>query len=109
MRELARSANLSVGHFTRSFEQATGLPPHRYLLHVRLSRARRLIAQRAPEVSLAEIAATCGFSDQGHLGRHFRRVFGMTPAGFRRAQERLGSPNNKSTAAALPWAVKFSL
>jgi AraC family transcriptional regulator len=97
VRELAGAANLSVGHFTRSFEQATGLTPHRYLLHLRLSRARQLIAQRAPGLSLAEIAATCGFSDQGHLGRHFRRVFGMTPAAFRRAQERPGGPNGKST------------
>jgi AraC-like DNA-binding protein len=100
VRELARAANLSMSHFTRSFEQATGLTPHRYLLHVRLSRARQLIAQRAPELSLAEIAATCGFSDQDHLGRHFRRVFGMTPAAFRRTQERPGSPNGKSTGGA---------
>ena len=97
---MARAANLSVSHFTRSFEQETGLSPHRYLLHVRLTRARQLIAQRAPSLSLAEIAATCGFSDQGYMGRHFRYVFCVTPAAFRRAQGRPGDPRNKPTASA---------
>jgi AraC-like DNA-binding protein/rRNA maturation protein Nop10 len=102
--ELARAADLSVSHFTRSFEKATGLTPHRYLLHARLSRARQLIAQQAPALSLAEIAALCGFSDQGHLGRHFRCVFGMTPAAFRRAQGSPGDPQRKSAGCAGPGA-----
>ena len=60
------------------FRQLTGHTPHQYLLLVRLNHARRLIAQRNPPLTLAEIAATTGFCDQAHLNRHFRRFFGTT-------------------------------
>jgi AraC family transcriptional regulator len=87
--ELAHRANLSVDHFARLFERVTGLTPHRYLLQVRLSRARAMMTRRAPAMSLGKIAVTCGFADQTHFGRHFRRSFGMTPTAFLRMQ--LGS------------------
>jgi len=39
-------------------------------------------------VCLKEVAGRCGFYDQTHLSRHFRRIFGTTPAEFLRAHER---------------------
>jgi AraC-like DNA-binding protein len=82
--ELAAQAQLSRGYFAQAFRQLTGDAPHQYLLQVRLSHARQLLAQNNPALSLGEIAASCGFSDQAHLSRHFRRFFGTTPAAFRR-------------------------
>ena len=84
--ELAHQARLSVDHFVRTFQKVTGSTPHQYVLRVRLNHARKLMAQRAPVMSLAEIAVTCGFADQAHFGRHFRRFFGTTPAAFLQAQ-----------------------
>jgi AraC-like DNA-binding protein len=84
--ELASMARMSRSHFALMFRQLTGYTPHQYLLLVRLNHARRLIGQRNPPVSLAEIAATTGFCDQAHLSRHFRRFFGTTPAAFRAQQ-----------------------
>jgi AraC-like DNA-binding protein len=81
--ELASLAKMSRSHFAVMFRQLTGYTPHQYLLLVRLNHARRLIGQRNPPLSLAEIAATIGFCDQAHLNRHFRRFFGTTPAAFR--------------------------
>jgi AraC family transcriptional regulator len=86
--ELAAQAQLSRSHFVQAFRQRTGHAPHQYLLRVRLSHARKLLAQEDQELSLSEIAAACGFSDQAHLSRHFRRAFGTTPAAFRRRQRR---------------------
>jgi AraC family transcriptional regulator len=98
--ELARRANLSVDHFARSFEKATGLTPHRYLLQVRLSHARALMTRPWRPLSLAEIAVTCGFADQAHFGRHFRCFFGMTPTAFLRAQAARSAPHQPATTPA---------
>ena len=76
-------AQMSRSHFALLFRQFTGYTPHQYLLLVRLNHARKLIAQSNPTWPLAEIAAMSGFCDQAHLNRHFRRVFGTTPAAFR--------------------------
>jgi AraC-like DNA-binding protein len=86
--ELASQVGLSPRHFARSFLQATGCTPHDYLLQLRLSRARELMTRPSQAVCLKQIAESCGFYDQTHFGRHFRRVFGTTPAAFLRAQER---------------------
>ncbi|MCP6275069.1 helix-turn-helix domain-containing protein, partial [Klebsiella pneumoniae] len=65
---------------TRAFKAAFGLAPHAYLVQLRLSRARRLLADG---LSPAETAAALGFADQSHLGRWFRRAYGLTPAAYR--------------------------
>jgi AraC family transcriptional regulator len=79
--DLAGHAHLSVDHFTRIFRNVTGTTPHKYLLRVRLSHARKLM-QGAQAIGLNEVAINCGFCDQAHFGRHFRRYFGITPAAF---------------------------
>jgi AraC-like DNA-binding protein len=86
LEDLAAQAGLSPRHFARCFQQATGCTAHQYLLRVRLNHACRLLAQRAEARSLAEVAEACGFCDQAHLGRHFRRAFGTTPAAFQKAE-----------------------
>ena len=79
--DLADQARLSIDHFTRIFRKVTGTTPHQYLLRVRLSHARKLM-QGAQPIGLDEVALNCGFCDQAHFGRHFRRYFGVTPAAF---------------------------
>ena len=89
--KLAVQAGLSPRHFARSFLQATGYTPYAYLLWVRLSRARELLKQPGRAKGLKEIANSCGFFDQTHFGRHFRRMFGTTPAAFAQSQQRLSA------------------
>lgn len=79
---LAALAGTDRFRLHRSFKMAYGLAPHAWLVQRRLNRARGLLAGgMAP----AEAAAAAGFADQSHLGRWFRRAFGMTPAAYRRA------------------------
>jgi AraC family transcriptional regulator len=85
--ELAEQARLSRSYFALRFEQVTGYTPHHYLLLVRLGHARKLLAEA--KLSLPEIAASSGFSDQAHMSRLFQRFFGTTPAAFRRSQRQL--------------------
>jgi AraC family transcriptional regulator len=82
---LAREAGLSPAHFARAFKAATGETPHAYVLGLKLEKAREAIAGGAARAStIAEVAVTCGFFDQAHLTRHFRRKFGVTPGCFAR-------------------------
>ena len=82
MDELAADAGISRFRLTRAFVAAHGLPPHAYLLSVRLNAARQRLA--AGE-GAADVAASCGFTDQAHLTREFRRRFGTTPGTYRAA------------------------
>ncbi|HEY4177512.1 MAG TPA: AraC family transcriptional regulator [Kofleriaceae bacterium] len=75
--DLAREAELSPFHFSRAFKRWTGESPHRYVLHVRLERAHRLVVESS--LPFASIATTVGFYDQSHLGLHFKRAYGATP------------------------------
>ncbi len=80
---LAASCGTPVSVFPHAFKAATGLAPHRYLVTLRLDRARWLMAGSAD--GLADIALACGFASQEHFTRHFTRRFGTSPGAFRRA------------------------
>ena len=82
LEELAEVAGVSPFHFARQFKTATGFPPHDYLIRLRVDRAQELIRQHRREWSLAAIAHECGFADQSHMARHFKRVLGVSPGEF---------------------------
>ncbi|HMJ74604.1 MAG TPA: helix-turn-helix domain-containing protein [Iamia sp.] len=63
----------------RVFTRRYGLPPHRYRVGRRVDRARALLLDGVPP---ARVAVECGFHDQPHLTRHFRRQVGTTPAAY---------------------------
>ncbi len=71
-------------HFSRAFKQSFGLAPHAYVVRRRIELASHLMMEsRTP---LSEIALTCGFSDQAHMCKRFRKHTGATPAAWRRTQ-----------------------
>lgn len=81
LEELAGRFSLSPWHFLRSFRKETGLPPHTYLIQLRIQRAQVLLRSGLPP---AQVASEVGFADQSHLNRWFRKIVGATPAAFRR-------------------------
>lgn len=81
LEELAAMVNLSPLKLLRLCNQVWGLPPHRYLVQIRVQQAKRFIAAGFP---LAEVAAMTGFADQSHLNRHFKRLVGVTPGQYQR-------------------------
>lgn len=90
-RDLATIARLSLSHFCRTFRNSFGEPPHEYVIRRRVERAQGLMLSTiAP---LSAIALDCGFADQAHLSRLFRRVVGESPCAWRRA--RLVEPGGK--------------
>jgi AraC family transcriptional regulator len=82
LEQMAAVARLSPYYFARQFKAATGLPPHRYVIMRRVERAKHLL-QAGTALSLAQVAAHAGFSDQSQFCRHFRRLVGVTPGRFR--------------------------
>lgn len=66
---LASESGYSRAQFLRMFRVAIGQTPHRYLLELRLEKARGLMASR---MRLADIASVCGFSSHAHLTTAFR-------------------------------------
>lgn len=83
LQTLAREAGLSRFQLIRAFLRHTGLTPHAYHMQRRALLSRRLLAEgMAP----AEVAAACGYVDQSHMHREFRRRFGLTPGAYRSAR-----------------------
>jgi AraC family transcriptional regulator len=80
---LADIACLSPYHFRRSFKRSAGVGPQRYVIQLRVERAKTLL--RRTGQPLARIAQEIGFADQSHLTAVFRREIGVTPSHFRAA------------------------
>jgi transcriptional regulator GlxA family with amidase domain len=81
VRRLAKVSGVSEGHFARSFKQAFGIPPHRYLLTRRIERATALL--RDTDLSITEIAFQTGWDSLGTFGRTVHDVTGESPGAIR--------------------------
>ena len=83
LKMLAEIAGLSPFHLVRSFRDRVGIPPHKFQICVRLERSKDLLRKRW---LIANVAAECGFADQSHYIRSFKRVVGVTPTIYRDSQ-----------------------
>jgi len=82
LHDLAELVDLSPRHLCRSFKQATGTSPYRYILNERLERAKALL--RTGKTSVSDVALSVGFSSQSHFADVFRKRTGTTPGRFSR-------------------------
>lgn len=82
--ELATVVRLNPAYFCRVFRETFGEPPLQYIRRRRIERAQTLML--STDTSLSQIALDCGFSDQAHFSRLFRRITGDTPRAWRRAR-----------------------
>ncbi|RKG53672.1 AraC family transcriptional regulator [Acinetobacter cumulans] len=77
--DLAQMVGLSQWYLLRQFKKHTGLPPHAWLIQCRLRKSLKLLKQ-GQEIAIT--AQLCGFSDQSHFNRHFKKSLGCTPAQY---------------------------
>jgi transcriptional regulator GlxA family with amidase domain len=83
--KLAGVSGVSKAHFARSFKQAFGVPPHRYLLTRRIERAKALL--RDTDLPIISIMMETGWQSLGTFGRVFTAITGASPTAFRTAAQ----------------------
>jgi len=79
--ECAAVCRMSESRFQHVFRETMGIPPHRYLLSIRMQTARDMLMHT--DLRISEAAAQCGFTDSLYFSRIFRRECGMSPRQWR--------------------------
>lgn len=79
--ELASLSGLSPFYLARLFAKTIGLPPHAYQNQRQIHEAKQQLLKGTKP---SDIAASCGFTDQSHFNRHFKKAFGITPGAYQR-------------------------
>jgi AraC family transcriptional regulator len=83
--EMANGVTLSKSHFSRAFKRSLGSSPMTFVAARRVERAKLMMTSTRER--LTDIALACGFADQSHLNRHFRRIVGTSPGLWRRVSQ----------------------
>ncbi|PTQ08253.1 AraC family transcriptional regulator [Sphingomonas oleivorans] len=78
--ELAAMCGLRTSQFAHAFRRSAGISPYQWLVRRRVERVKEHLKSGLP---LADIASACGFADQSHMTRTFKRIVGITPAAWR--------------------------
>jgi transcriptional regulator GlxA family with amidase domain len=104
---LAQVSRVSEAHFARSFKEAFGLPPHRYLLTRRIERAKTLL--RDTDLSITDIAFQTGWKSLGTFGRIFRDITGESPGELRAREKATGHALDRVPACYLSAAHRPNL
>jgi len=102
--ELAHKLDLSTRQLERLFKAETGKAPQAYAKQVRLRTAAWLLT--SSDKTVADIASSCGFSDASHLGREFRKQFGLPPMMYR-DQRGTAAPDDAASVATHDLAADF--
>jgi len=87
---VARLTRLSNGHFGRAFKVSFGVTFLQFLALRRIERSKVLMATTKDR--LCDVAQACGFADQTHFSKTFRRLQGVTPSAWRRQRAKRGGP-----------------
>jgi len=81
-RSLAEEGSMSVNAYSRLFKEQTGYSPRKYLLRMRVEKASNLLHHS--DLSIDQIAASCGFSDRYYFTKIFTRTMKISPGVYRR-------------------------
>lgn len=76
LEQLSEVSGLSTYYLNRVFSKSIGIPPHKYLMNLRLNKAQELLKLKN---SVTEVGYTVGFFDQSHFTRNFKSFLGITP------------------------------
>ena len=82
LEEIADILHFSPNYFHKYFKEKTGITPHRYLLNLKIDRAKKLLDSSGK--SLLSIAEDCGFESQAYFCYVFKKETGMTPKEYRK-------------------------
>ncbi len=80
--DMIENIHISKYHFIRRFRRAMGITPYSYLTNYRINMSKTFL--RSTEMTISEIAETCGFLDTSNFITHFKKHTGQTPLQYRR-------------------------
>lgn len=86
LEQLCARARLSPSHLCLAFRRYIGMPPNKYLNHVRLEHACRLLL--AGDMNVSEVGRSVGFRDNNYFARFFKQKKGVSPGVFLHQQGR---------------------
>ena len=89
--DLAKMAGLSKSHFSRLFKQNVGYSPIEYLTHLRIDRAKELLAHS--DIRIKEVSQNVGYEDELYFSRLFKKIVGVSPTQFSDEQKLFPSPS----------------
>ena len=78
---MADQFNMSMSAFSKKFKEQTGVNPSEYLLHIRIDKAKKMLA--GTQLSVKDICLNVGYNDVSGFIQRFKRYMGMTPAAYR--------------------------
>lgn len=88
LEELARTVGVGKFQLIKLFRRQCGLPPRKYLMYMRVARAKGLLSQGR---LCTDVAQETGFYDQSHMNRWFQNVYGLSPGAYLRQRQRAWS------------------
>ena len=90
--KLARYVGLNRSYLTTVFQSVLQLSPQQFLMRFRMTRAAQLL--REHELSVGEVARSCGYPDPLTFSKAFKRTMGVTPSQYRRGarKEHMAAP-----------------
>jgi AraC-like DNA-binding protein len=88
--EIADVCKLNRSYFSKLFKEAMGCPPQEFLIRMRLSKATELM--KTSNASIGDISQMCGYPNQLHFSRAFKKHYGVSPREWR-AQNKIHGRN----------------
>tara|TARA_Y100001960_G_scaffold283743_1_gene319031 strand:+ start:1395 stop:2276 length:882 start_codon:yes stop_codon:yes gene_type:complete len=79
--DLAKQAGISTFYFARLFKKIIGETPHQFIMSYRVEKAKQILL--SADNQMADVAISCGFSDQAHFSRVFKKIEGKNPKTWR--------------------------
>ena len=104
LESLAAATHVSTRSLFHYFRKWRGKTPMQYLKEVRLDHARELL-RRSPALSVAEVAFSCGFGNQGHFAHDYQKRWGERPSETRTAFKYLSRPRFSGRSDDEPRAI----
>lgn len=100
--EYAKSQNVSPGWFIKLFKEQLNTTPHKYLVDLRIARAKSLLSSKMP---INEISYMIGFEDPLYFSRVFNKLTGMSPSRYRQVHSSLENIRQEEA----PWMKKENI
>lgn len=80
--EIAEACHVDEAYLCRLFKRFDSQSPYQYLTQLKMAQAARALQRN--DALIKQVAFELGYTDPFHFSRAFKKVFGLSPAAFRK-------------------------